>query len=447
MRFVWIAAALFWFAAAGPVAAQDAGRYREDLEVGLTFLDLGQYARAAAYLGKAYAAKPKEADAAVPYAAALLRLNRDKEAVAILQKFDTPEAAYYLAEALKKQGKNDEARAAYVKAGGGKGPLSARAMLEAGRLANTAGDYGAARSNFERVLELDAAGDLVAEAKKELSALASRKGPFGVAASAGVRYDSNVRLAQEAASGDGGLRIVGALQGSVRLLDKKGWKSEAVASIDQGRFLKPALQPLDFGAHRAQANLTYKAGKFPARLGAEAFVQYNTLNFAAYSLGVGAGPQLLVAEGDHLASAASWAWRTDNFALNPRDAVVADSSLTQFVFWGKTGYAGAGGNLQFNRARGQDYQYRILAVRGFAGGELGPAIQLDGGIDFTMTPYGKVDRIERTLTGSVGVGKYWGSVGFRASGAFVSNNTTAAPAVPRFDFHKTVVGLDARWRY
>jgi tetratricopeptide (TPR) repeat protein len=448
MRYVWMAVLVVGIAV-GPAAAQEAGRFRENLEVGLTFLDLGQYQRAAAYLGKAYAEKPKDAEAGVAYAAALLRLGRVDDAVTLLRKFDTPEAAYYLAEALKKQGKTAEARAAYEKAAAGKGALSARAMLEAGRLASSAGDYGAARSNFERVLELDAAGELVAEAKKELGALAGKKGPFGVSASAGVRYDSNVRLAQERASGDGGMRVVAALQGSARLVDAKGWKSEAVASIDQGRFLKPDLQALDFGAHRLQANLNYKPGKLPVRMGAEAFVQYNTLDFATYSLGAGAGPQVLVAEGDHFATTAGWTWRKDNFAtaFDGRDAVVSDSAVSQFVFWGRTGYAGAGGDWQFNRARGQDFQYRIVTLRGFAGGELGPAVQLDGGVDFTMTPYNKVDRIERTLTGSVGVGKFWGSLGVRASGAFVSNNSTAAPNVPRFDFHKTVVGLDVRWRY
>lgn len=445
MRFAWVIGLLL--AAAVPAVAEESGRYREDLEVGLTFFDLGQYVRAAMYLDKAYAARPDDPEVAVPYAASLLRTNREAQAIPILEKFDTPEAAYYLGEAYKKKGRTAEARAMYEKAGGASGPLSARALLEAGRLASAAGDYGAARSSFERLQTLDTAGDLVGEARKELAGLKSKKSRFGATAALGVRYDSNVRLAQEPASGDSGFRSVLSGQASGRLLEKGAWKSDVLLSVDTGRFLKPELQPLDFGAQRLEVNLNGKPGKLPVRLGAAVFAQYNTLNFATYSLGFGAGPQALVAEGEHLATSASWAWRTDNFAVDTRDAVVSQSNLSQFIFWGQTGYAGVGGEAQFNRSRGLAYQYRIFTFRGFAGGEVGYGLQLDGGLDFAATPYRKVDRIERTLTGSVGLAKYWGAFGIRGSGAFVSNNTTAAPDVTRFDFHKTVVGLEARVRY
>lgn len=443
MRVRWLAAALVALGvAAAPAAAQE--RFGENVEVGMTFYDLGQYERALKYLEPAYKAKPADEDVSVAYAATLVKLGRAAEAVPILERFQSPQAVFQLGEARKALGDKAGAREAYRRAAAAGGPLSARALLEAGRMASAEGDFGAAKTDFERLLQLEGAGDLVQEARNELAALESKR-RFGMAASLGIRYDTNVRLAQEPASGDGGLRAVVNLLARYRLVQTERVRSEVAVAVDQGRYTNGALQPLDLGSEALQADVTWKPFDFPLRAGVQADVSQQTLDFANYNVGVGVGPRMLVAEGAHLATTAAWSWRKDNFSADARDGIERATVVNQFVFWGKNGFAGLGGAYQMNRAVDPAYQYDVATARVFAGDEFGPGVAVDGGLDFSRTAYTRLDRVERTTVAAVGVGKYWGAIGVRVSEAFVVNRSETTGA--GFDFRKNVAGLDLRWRY
>lgn len=444
MRFGWtLAGVIALQLVASPVFGAE--RYGENVEVGMTFYDLGQYERALKYLEPAYQAQPANESVAVAYAGTLVKLGRAAEAVPILEKLASAEAAFQLGEAKKAMGDKAGARSAYRKAAQSSGPLGPRALLEAGRMSSAVGDYGAAKTDFERVLQLQGAGDLVNEAKNELASLASRR-RFGFGAFLGVRYDSNVRLAQEPASGDGGMRTVLNLQGRYRLVNAEKFRSDVAVAIDQGRYLPQALRALDLGSEAVQVDLTYKLFNWPVRIGGQVEAVHQTLDFNNYGLGVGAGPRLLVAEGKNFATTAAWKWRKDNFALDFRDGIERSTVVNQFVFWGKSGFAGLGGSYQMDRGRDVNYQYDVVTGRLFAGDEFGPGIAVDAGVDLSRTRYLHVDRAERTTVASVGVGKYWGPVGVRFSDAFVVNQSDSKSGTG-FDFRKNVVGVDLRYRY
>lgn len=441
MRFGWaLAGGLAVVLSTAPLYGAD--RYGENVEVGMTFYELGQFDRALKYLEPAYNAKPESEAVAVPYAATLVKVGRAQEAVPILEQFKSPDAAFQLGEAKKALGDKAGARAAYRVAAQSNGPLGPRALLEAGRMSSAVGDYAAAKTDFERVLQLQGAGDLIAEAKNELALLESKQ-RFGLGASLGVRYDSNVRLAQAPASGDAGMRTVLNLQGRYRLVNTDTFRSDVAIAIDQGRYLAQTLRALDLGSETAQVDLTYKLFDWPVRLGGQIEAAHETLDFKNYGVGLGAGPRLLVAEGKHFATTAAWKWRKDNFALDSRDGIERSTVVNQFVFWGKAGFAGLGGSYQLNRAVDVVYQYDVVTGRLFAGDEIGPGIAVDAGFDLSRTRYTQIKRSERTTVASLGVGKFWGPVGLRISDAFVVNQSDGAG----FDFKKNVVGLDLRWRY
>lgn len=444
MRFGWtVAGMLALQLAAAPLYGAE--RYGENVEVGMTFYDLGQYDRALKYLEPAYQAKPGNEQVAVAYAAALVKVGRADEARAILEKFTSAEAAFQLGEAKKALGDNAGAREAYRKAAQSNGPLGPRALLEAGRMSSAVGDYAAAKTDFERVLQLQGAGDLINEAKNELANLESRR-RFGFGAFLGVRYDTNVRLAQEPASGDRGLRTVVNLQGRYRLVNGARLRSDVAVSIDQGRYLAQNLRALDLGSEAVQADATYKLFSWPVRIGGQVEAAHQTLDFNNYGLGLGAGPRVLVAEGKAFATTAAWKWRKDNFALDARDGIERSAVVNQFVFWGKSGFAGIGGAYQMNRAVDMNYQYDVVTGRLFAGDEFGPGIAVDAGVDLSRTRYTQVERAERTTVASLGVGKYWGPAGVRVSEAFVVNQSDSKSGTG-FDFRKNVVGFDVRYRY
>jgi hypothetical protein len=294
---------------------------------------------------------------------------------------------------------------------------------------------------------MQSAGELVNEAQAGLEALGPAQERFGMYFDLGTRYDSNVRLAQEPASGDGGFRMVANTYGRLRAYDGKALRSDVGVSVNQGRYLSRTLQPLDLGVQRLTGDLTYKSSALPVRAGLDVEGSYSTLDFAYYAMGLGVGPRVLVAEGEHFATSAAWMWRKENYFLDGRDAVQRNALLQQFAFWGKAGYAGAGVGYQQNAGRDQAYQYDVLSARLFAGNEVGYGVLLDGGLDYMRTPFHKLDRTESTLQASGGAGKYWGKLGVRLSAAYVVNTSAGAPGAGGYDFEKSILGLDFRMRY
>ncbi len=429
------------------------GRYAENYEVGLTFFELGQYERAAEYLRQAVDERPNEQAASVLYGISLVKLDRHKEAIRYLEsaKPDGPrgvDGLYFLGTAYKETRQFKKAKQTFQQVSELSGPLSTRALLEIGRVAVATGDLDEAAASFESVLQLQGARDLVREARLGLADVERRrKNRSGFSADLGVRYDSNVRLDIDPASGSGGFRALVGLQGRYRMIETASWRSEAAVAVEQGRYFDPDLQQFDLGVHRAQSDLTYKVGLFPVRVGASVGGFYHSLDFSTYSAGYHAGPRLLIAAGEHLATSASWKWEREDFAFDARDAIEQKTTINQFVFWGKSGYAGLGGSYQTNRAKDLNYNYDVASVRLFGGDQVGPEILIDGGIDYVLMPYLDVSRKEQTMLASLGVGRYWGWLGGRLSGLFVRNRSLESSGETGFDYDKYIFGADVRMRF
>ena len=427
--------------------------YSENLEVGLTFADLGQCDRAIAFLEKARAADPKAPAASLALGSCYSKTGRADDAVWMLRAFTSSprggEAWFYLGEAYRVLGRNDEARDAYRRAAELRGPLGDRALLEAGNLSLALGDFDTAEKDFEQVLKSKATDETADAARKGLSRTASqRRVRAGFMADFGFRYDSNVILQHEAlAAKAGGIRAVLNLFGRYRVIDSTHWRSELAAAVNQGRYLKPALHPYDLGAQRLNAEVLYKVQEFPLRIGLEGDALYNTLDLKYYNLGFGVGPRASVAEGGHLATTLSWHVRSDNFR-DTRNASNRRTQLGQSVLWGSSGYAGLNLTHEQNQAEAADYTYVVKGVRLSGGDGVWRQVLVDAALDYAVTDFSaRSGRVDKTVAASLGVARYWGAWGGRLSGAWVHNRTVNGPAGAGLDYAKTLTGLDLRYRF
>lgn len=448
-RSVWLGV-FFVLATAGLAMAG----FREDLEVGLALFQLGKDDRALPYLARAAAAQPKNPDAVIPYGISLARLDRYADAVSALTSVPLKgpfgaDGAYFLGRAYLALGMRDEAQVAFRKSAELNGPLSNRALLEAGRLALTAGDVDTARRDFERLLQLQAAGELAAEAKAGLAEIERRRANrFAFNADAGLRYDSNVPLVSSPTASDAGMRAVFNLQARYRAIETKAWRSEFAALINQGRFFDAAHRPFDLGVHRFNADLTRKFSFAPVRFGAEVSLDYQTKDLGFYRRSAGVGPTLTLAVGSRLATAASWQSRVDDFANPDRDGIDQRGQLNQFVFWGQTGYAGVGASYERAGARSNRWFYTQTSFRVFGGGDIYAGFLGDVGVDTTYTRYSRLaqPRTDTAVAFAGGLSRFWGPWGIRASAAYLRNAATAEFASPGSAFRKWLAGFDVRYR-
>lgn len=448
-RSVWFGFC-FMFATAGTAQAG----FREDLEVGLTLFQIGKDDRAVSYLARATAAQPRNPDAVIPYGISLARLERYADAVSALTSIPLKgplgaDGAYFLGRAYLALGIRDEAQKAFRKSAELIGPLSNRALLEAGRLALTGGDVETARRDFERLLQLQAAGELAAEAKAGLAEIERRRANrFAFNADAGLRYDSNVPLVSSPTANDAGVRAVFNLQARYRTIETKTWRSEFAALVNQGRFFDQVHRPFDLGVHRLNADLTHKFSFAPIRLGAEVALDYQTKDFGYYRRSAGVGPTLTLALGSRLATAASWQARADDFANPDRDGVDQRGQVNQFVFWDQTGYAGVGASYERAGARSNRWFYTQTSFRVFGGGDVYGGVLGDVGVDTTYTRYSRLPqpRTDTAVAFAGGLSRFWGLWGVRASAAYLRNAATAEFASPGAAFRKWLAGFDIRLR-
>ena len=436
--------------------AQDAG---SDQEIGLTLYHLDRVDRALPYLERAAQTEAGASRVAVPLGISLSRLQRHEEAVEILSNLSLEgeqgsEAAYHLARSYHALGNVPAARDAYRRSFELGGSLSHRALLEAGKLALSSGDLGDAEQNFSRLLELEAAADLTSEAQLGLAEVQRRREQrrFRMSADTGLRYDTNVPMAVDPGTEDGGFRSELNLQARYHAFEQGAWQSDAALHINQGRYLTPEHRPLDLGIHQARINVQYKPADLPLRFAVHGAGDYLTQDFARYRHGLGGGPQVTAALGEQLATVLAWTWRRDDYANDERDGIHRRTQLTQFVFWRENGYGGIGGSYGQNRAQSPDWTYDQITVRTFAGDEIVGGLLVDASVDYVVTPYlnQSAPRTSRMLSVSAGLGRYWGHWGFRLSGARMINRGVypdpAALAMAE-DFTKTLVGLDLRARF
>ncbi len=439
-----------------PPSASAQDDFSGNLEIGTTLFRLGKDEKAVIYLERAAEARPDDSSALIPLGISLSRLGRHEEAVTVLERAELKgtlgaDGAWYLGESWKALGNREAARHAYQLAAELGGPLSTRALLESGRMALTLGDLQGAERDFERVLQLQAAGDLAAEARAGLSEVSRRRSTrLAVNVDAGIRYDSNVLLSGAPTSDDRGFRAVVNGQGRYRFIETQSLRSEGAVVVNQGRYFDPDHRALDLGVHQAQADLTWRPGKLPLRLGGLVRAEYWTLDFHFYKRAIGVGPRLLVAMGENFATAASWEWRLDDFRSDERDGINRRAQLNQFAFWGKTGYAGIGASYETNRAADDFWIYDLLSARIFGGGDVGAGILVDGSFEYLLTPYlaESVDRTDRALSAALGVSRWWGDWGVRLSTAWIRNENVRAPEIGVLagNYTKWLGGLEARWR-
>ena len=457
IRFIISGGILFILAATAPaLEAQTTG---SDYEIGLTLYQLDRLDRALPYLERAAQADPDSARVAIPLGISLSRMERHQEAVDILSTIPLEgeagsTAAYYLARSYRSLGDVRAARRAYTHSFELDGPLSQRALLEAGQLALSSGNLGEAQRNFSRILELEAAAELTAEAELGLQEVRRRREQrrFRVSARTGLRYDSNVPMLVSPEPEDSGFRTELNIQARYHTWEQGPWRSDAAINISQGRFLTPQHRRFDLGIHQARTNLQYKPATLPLRFSIQGAGDYFTQDFTFYRYGLGGGPQVTASIGKKLATVLAWNWRRDNYKNDDRDGVNRRTQLTQFVFWRDKGYAGLGGIYEQNRPQSEQWTYDQIVLRTFAGDEVIGGVLLDASVDYILTPYlnQPVPRSSNTVSFSAGLGRNWGPWGFRLSGARMINqglfpDQTALTVAE--DFAKTMVALDLRARF